>query len=158
MNENVVEILIYLYENYMDGDEAVPTDQDAIHDDLLQAGFQDLEIEKAFQWMDELVLRQGDHTYPAHAEHSVRIFSAEEMVRLDRDSRGFLMYLEQNQILDPVSRELVLDRAMALEGNDVGIDELKWVALMVLINHPGSESAFAQMEDLVYNELPAYIH
>lgn len=158
MNENVVEILIYLYENYMDSDQVVPADQDAIHDDLLEAGFQDLEIEKAFQWMDELVLRQGDQTYPRHAEHSIRIFCAEEMARLDRDSRGFLMYLEQNQILDPVSRELVLDRAMALEGNEVGIDELKWVALMVLINHPGSESAFAQMENLVYNDLPAYIH
>jgi len=30
--------------------------------------------------------------------------------------------------------------------------------LMVLINQPGQESAFAQMEDLVYNDIPVYLH
>jgi Smg protein len=38
------------------------------------------------------------------------------------------------------------------------VDELKWVVLLVLMNRPGQEDAFSQMEDLVYNDEPAVIH
>jgi Smg protein len=38
------------------------------------------------------------------------------------------------------------------------VDELKWVVLLVLMNRPGHEDAFSQMEDLVYNDVPAVIH
>jgi Smg protein len=158
MNENVVDILIYLYENYMDSDQNSPSDQEVIHEELVQAGFPDSEIDKAFLWMEELALRQGTQTLPTHTEHSIRIYTENEMNRLDTDCRGLLLFLEQNNILDPANRELVIDRAMALDTLQVGVEELKWVVLMVLINQPGQETAFAQMEDLVYNEIPAYLH
>ncbi|MEW8470553.1 MAG: DUF494 family protein, partial [Candidatus Thiodiazotropha sp.] len=54
MNENVVDILIYLYENYMDGEQAPPSDQHELRDELIQAGFPSGEINKAFDWLDEL--------------------------------------------------------------------------------------------------------
>ncbi len=158
MTENVVDILIYLYENYMDSEPEIASDHTTIHDDLLQAGFPEGEIEKAFDWMDELVLRQGEQEYHHTTGHSVRIFTDSERGRLDAECRGFLLYLEQGGILDMASRELVIDRALALEQVEVGVEELKWITLMVLINQPGRESAFAQMESLVYNEVPAYLH
>jgi Smg protein len=158
MNENVVDILIYLYENYMDGSQATPSDQAAIHEELVQAGFPEREVDKAFQWMDELALRQDSQEYENHARQSLRIYTEREMSRLDADCRGLLLFLEQNGILDPASRELVIDRAIALDTYHVGVEELKWVVLMVLINQPGQESAFAQMEDLVYNDIPVYLH
>jgi Smg protein len=40
----------------------------------------------------------------------------------------------------------------------VSVDELKWVVLLVLLNRPGLEVAFTQMEDLVYNDAPEYLH
>jgi Smg protein len=158
MNENVVEVLIYLYENYMEGELSAPADQQELEDELLQAGFSEGEIEKAFHWMDELVLRQGSQPYQVDADLSMRIYTETEMGRLDVECRGFLLFLEQNGILDPVSRELVIDRATALESAEIGIDELKWITLMVLANHPGGEAAFAQMEVLVYDEATEYLH
>lgn len=158
MNENVVDILIYLYENYMDNDQNSPSDQGVIHEELVQAGFPESEIDKAFQWMEELALRQGTQALPARTGSSIRIYTEEEMHRLDTDCRGLLLFLEHTNILDPANRELVVDRAMALDTLQVGVEELKWVVLMVLINQPGQEIAFAQMEDLVYNEVPAYLH
>lgn len=158
MNENVVDILIYLYENYMGSEQQPPSDQTEIHEELVQAGFPEREIDKAFQWMDELALRQGSQEYRAHTENSLRIYTDEEKTRLDTDCRGLLLFLEQNGILDQASRELVIDRAVALDSPQIGVEEMKWIVLMVLINQPGQESAFAQMEDLVYNDIPVYLH
>ena len=58
MNDYVVDVLIYLYENYMGGEETPPPDQGELHDELAEAGFPREEIEKAFQWLDELADQQ----------------------------------------------------------------------------------------------------
>lgn len=158
MNENVVDILIYLYENYMDSEQSPPSNQDEIHEELVQAGFPEGEIDKAFRWMDELAHSQGSLETRDHASHAIRIYTDVELGRLDVECRGLLLYLEQNGILSPSSRELVIDRAIALESMPIGVEELKWIVLMVLINQPGQETAFAQMEDLVYNDIPVYLH
>jgi Smg protein len=77
---------------------------------------------------------------------------------LDLESRGFLMFLEQMGILTPSSRELVIDRVLALDANDVDIEQLKWVLLMVLFNEPGQEAAYAWMEDLVFDNIASTLH
>ncbi|KRT54108.1 Smg family protein [endosymbiont of Ridgeia piscesae] len=158
MNENVVDILIYLYENYMDGEQSPPTDQNTLRDELTQAGFAATEIDKTFDWLDEL----ADHAYRpqsvSHKAHSLRIFSEEEQARLDTNSRGLLMFLEQNEILNPEGRERVIERALALDTPFISEEELKWIVLLVLMNQPGQEAAFARMEDMVYNESPVFIH
>ncbi len=43
MNENVVDILIYLYENYMDSEQEAPSDHTQVHEELVQAGFPEQE-------------------------------------------------------------------------------------------------------------------
>ncbi len=68
------------------------------------------------------------------------------------------MHLENVGILSPEQRELVIDRLMALEGDDIDLEKLKWVVLMVLFSQPGQETAFARMEDLVFEEQPAVVH
>ena len=97
---------------------------------------------------------------PSRASNSIRIYTGEEMNRLDTDCRGLLSCSSNIPTSwTPPIRELVIDRAMALDTLQVGVEELKWVVLMVLINQPGQETAFAQMEDLVYNrEVPAFLH
>jgi len=66
------------------------------------------------------------------------------------------MYLEQSDILTPVTRELVLDRIMALD-HPLDIEQLKWIVMIVLHTHPGEENAFAWMEGLVFNEVVDFI-
>ncbi|MCG7877950.1 MAG: DUF494 domain-containing protein [Candidatus Thiodiazotropha taylori] len=158
MNENVVDILIYLYENYMDGEQAPPSDQHELRDELIQAGFPAGEIDKAFDWLDELANNDLSQHGDTNQSHSLRIFTAEETARLDVDSRGLLLFLEQNDILTVNARELVIDRALALDTAIITEEELKWIILLVLMNQPGQEAAFARMEDMVYNEVPMFLH
>jgi Smg protein len=158
MNENVVDILIYLYENYMDSEQQSPSNQADLHEELMQAGFPEREIDRAFLWLDELASHQSSQDFRPYADPSFRVYTEQEIQRLDSDCRGLLLFLEQNSILDQASRELVIDRATALENIHIGVEELKWIVLMVLMNQPGQENAYAQMEDLIYNEQPLYLH
>ena len=104
MNENVIDVLIYIYENYMDAEESVPTDQILLEEELVQAGFPQGEIKKAFNWLDELAWRQGSLAYAdAQPNRSMRVFSEKEAQRIDLEIQGMLLYLEQTGILDPMS-------------------------------------------------------
>jgi Smg protein len=158
MYENMVDVLIYLYENYMDGESQPPSDQGELEEELSQAGFTYSEIEKALRWLDELAAGAEVSPYHPYEERSMRIYSDAECERLDIDARGLLLFLEQSRILDAMSRELVIDRVLAIDHASVSVDELKWVVLLVLMNRPGREDAFTQMEDLVYNADPVVIH
>ena len=158
MNESMVDVLIYLYENYMDGEGAPPLDQDELEEELSQAGFSSGDIHKALNWLDELIAGVDVPQYHPHRRAATRVYSDDECSRLDPAARGLLLFLEQNGILDPVSRELVIDRVLAIDHTSVTLDEVKWVVLLVLLNRPGSEAAFSQMEDMVYSDAPAYLH
>jgi Smg protein len=159
VNENVIDVLIYIYETYMDGDQPVPPDQIIMQEELLNVGFQEGEITKAFDWLDELAWRQGMLSETGVLDSSsMRIYAEQEMLRLDSDARGMLLFLEQNGILDPISRELVIERAMALGSNELDIDDIQWIVLLVLVNQPGMEAAFTVMQDMVYDGIPDLLH
>jgi Smg protein len=155
MKENVFDVLIYLFENYLDG-EAVPApDPDAIRTELLEAGFPQPEVNKAFDWLESLTEQQP---IKAVSLPAFRVFSEQECAKLDTDCRGLLMFLEQSNILSAASRELVIDRVMALNEESISLENLKWIVLMVLFSQPDEEVAFARMENLVYETIPGYMH
>jgi len=155
MKENVFDVLIYLFERFLCRDAEGEPDNDEVRIDLIEAGFPQAEISKALDWLDELTEQQVIQSASIPA---FRVFSAEETARLDTESRGLLMSLEQSGILNPASRELVIDRVMAIEEEPISLENLKWMVLMVLFSRPDEDVAFARMEHLVYDRLPAYLH
>ncbi len=158
MYENMVDVLIYLYENYMDGESQSPVDQSDLENELVEAGFSAAEVGKALRWLDELAHRVDASPSHDHATGSMRIYAGDECAKLDTEARGLLLSLEQQGILDPTSRELVIERLLAFEHTLVAVDEVKWVVLLVLMNRPGREDAFTQMEDMLYHEAPQSLH
>jgi Smg protein len=80
------------------------------------------------------------------------------MLHLDTECRGFLLFLEQMGVLDDASRETVIDRIMALDSEDMNLEQLKWVVLMVIFNQPGGEAATAWMEDIVIDQMATQLH
>jgi Smg protein len=150
MQDNIVEVLIFIYEHFMDSDEPPPADEASISGFLASAGFQQREIDKAFAWMDQLAARLEEDIPAAFERPSARIFSEPEAARLDLEVRGFLLHLEQHGILDPYNRELVIEQALSLEEHSIDIDDLKWIVLLVLMNQPGKENAFSEMEEMIY--------
>jgi Smg protein len=158
MYEDMVDVLIYLYENYMDGDAPPPADQHELKEELTQAGFATGDIDKALVWLDELADTAEEQAQHSGGTRSMRIYTERECERLDLEVRGLLLFLELGGILDPVSRELVVDRALALDTPLLTVDTLKWIVLLVLMNRPGRETAFARMEEMVYNSEPTLLH
>lgn len=149
MKESVLDVLMYLFEHYLDEEAEVESDQESLKAELMSAGFPDVEITKAFEWLEGLSCEDAPEPIQAGQIGSVRVYTDEETARLDTRCRGFLLFLEQVGVMDGMTRELVVDRVMALDGEDIDLDQLKWVVLMVLFNQPGHESAYAWMEDLV---------
>jgi Smg protein len=130
MKETVLDVLMYLFESYVDSpDEPEPNRSD---------------------------LKRG----PGKAPHNTafRMFDSVEQERLGAGSRGYLLQLEQIGILQPAQREIVIDRLLALDDDEIDVEQTKWVVMMVLFSQPGQQEAFAQMEDLVYADDSAWVH
>ena len=151
MKENVLDVLLYLFEHYIHDESGSEEDRDSLQASLIEAGFSPSEISKAFDWLDDLSRLRPSLELSPRVNGPLRVYADAEVDRLDAEARGFLMFLEAQGILDPAQRELVLDRVMALEQSDIDIEDLKWVILMVLFNQPGQEDAYAWMENLVFD-------
>jgi len=158
MKEGVLDILIYLFENYMDDAEPYPRpDRTLLAEELEHAGFEGSDVNRALHWLDSL-REAPDSQSQRQTARAIRVFSGFELLRLDTDCRGYLMHLEHIGILSAAQRELVIDRLMALDADDIDIEKVKWVVLMVLFSQPGQEQAYARMEDLVFEERTDAIH
>jgi Smg protein len=66
--------------------------------------------------------------------------------------------MERSGVLSPLTREIVIDRVMALETDDITLDQLKWVMLMVLFNQPGQETAYDFLENMVFDDMQGHLH
>ena len=56
MKENVLDVLMYLFETYVDTEEEPEADQNELRDELARAGFGDPEIDRALDWLDACLL------------------------------------------------------------------------------------------------------
>ena len=125
------DILVYLFENYVHA--AACPESDQLARKLSAAGFEHEDISDALEWLAGL--RETAGTSVVHAApgvDSVRIYPAEEMACLDIHCRGFLAFLESAGVLNAASRELIIDRALALDGFNLKLGRFKVIVLMVL--------------------------
>ncbi|MCX7557603.1 DUF494 family protein [Xanthomonadaceae bacterium JHOS43] len=158
--EILLDVLLYLFENYFYDDPDLAGDRSTLQAGLIQAGFSPSEVSKAFDWLDALsVQRAGfDPIREGSQRGPIRLYAEQERERLDTDCRGFLMFLRDNGVLDAVQHEHVVERAMALDQDEIDLDDLKWVVLMVLFNQPGQEAAFAWMESHMFHAEDELVH
>jgi Smg protein len=158
MKENVLDVLMYLFETYIDADEEPEPDENELRGELIRAGFGNSEIDRALDWLDGLAENHTGVQFHPQTGHGMRIYSDIELERLDVSCRGFIAHLEQIGILSPPQREIVIDRLLALETPDIDVEQIKWVVLMILFSQPGQEQAYARMEDLVFEEENTSLH
>lgn len=155
------DILVYLFENYIHNESDIYVNHADLTKELSRAGFHDDDIFKALQWLDSLSALQESHVKPyltKECSSATRIYTADEQRKLEVSGLSFLMFLEQINVLDTQTREMVIDKVMALDGNSISLEDLKWVVLMVLFNVPGHENAYAQMEDLIFDNPEGPLH
>ena len=166
IKQSVVDVLMFLFERYLGDDELIETSRvtdkrDSIQLRLEEMGFHNTEINQAFDWLEDLAELQSeldtDQQFVPIKENSIRIYSEEEKKLIALESIGFLHFLEQTSILTAVTRELILDRVVAL-GHPLDTEQLKWIIMIVLHSHPGEENAIALMEDFIFDESSDHIH
>ncbi len=159
MKENVLDVLMYLFETFVDSgeDEAEP-DRNELKSELERAGFRDREIDRALDWLDGLNAAEIPHEDNQDRSTALRIYDPFEQLRLNPGCRGYLLYLEQAGILSPAQRELVIDRLLALDTDDIDEEQIKWVVMMVLFSQPGQEASYAWMESLLFDNDAALHH
>jgi len=157
MKETVLDVLMYLFDSFVDSEDEPEPNRNEIRDELERAGFGDREIDRALEWLDGLNFTDTPLTVAANSA-SIRLYDTGELERFDSAARGYLLHLEQVGILPPPQRELVIDRLLALESDEIDIEQIKWVVMMVLFSQRDNEQAYAQMEDLVFAEEPGWMH
>lgn len=151
---------MYLFENYMIEDSDYQPDQESLARELSQAGFGDQDINRAFDWLENLsdLCEQGESNLAGGAETAVRHFSQQEMDRLDQVSRGLLHSLVQGGVLSSGERELVIDRLMALDTEELDQEHVKWVIMMVLSNRTSNPEDYAWVEDYMFDGIQPVFH
>jgi Smg protein len=157
INPSVLDTVLYLFENYLEDCEE-PPQRATLEDVLHSSGFPETTVRRALDWLEVLDAPGDELAAEAFTAGASRVFSTEECMRLTPEARGFLLYLEQIGVLDVVQRELVIERLLALDNDEVDAEEVQWVVLLSLFRRPGQEAAFAQMEDLLYAEMAEFAH
>ncbi len=149
------DILVYLFENYFEAE--IHPDHGKLARELSAAGFDSDEISRAFDWFSGLEELSTDAAYPEAfaASAATRCYAPQEQQRLDHQAQGFLTFLEVSGILNPIQRECVIDRVLALAESDVSLEHVKWIVLMVLWSH-GQDYVF--MEDFLTSDAPPRLH
>ena len=142
------EVLVYVYENYWQADACPELPQ--LGRKLTAVGFESDEIKAALIWLDGLnMAAQSTQNYPPQAglhssntsyaaeglltqsSSSMRGYSVAEQMHLGSQVLGYVSFLESSGVLPPPMREIVIDRAMAIPGSPVDLDDLKIIVLMV---------------------------
>ena len=151
------EILVYLYETY-NRSEACPEPQ-ALAKKLSAVGFDDDEITEAIDWLD--VLNKTANNHPKQPDSkSFRIYAAQELALIGSTAVGFIQFLESAKLINSQQREIIIERALAVEETPITIDKLKIIVLMMLWSQGKEPDVFMFDELLLSDEQskPQHLH
>ena len=135
MTEKFLKVLLYLFQNYLLAELMHVDDLQSIIIELDQAGFEKKASLAAIDWIYgikdvEKSLKYGKQLSSSEAQ---RVFCSAEMAKITTEARGFILQLEQRGLIDAMTRELIIDRAMALETSPILPVEIRAIANMVLL-------------------------
>ena len=149
------EVLVYMFENYVEAN--VQPDHNTLAQELFEAGFDSSDINGAFDWFSSLeAMADAAGNAPSGITQSTRIYSDVETNKIDVEGLSFLMFLKQSNVINQALHEVIVDRAMALPQDQVGLDEIRWTVLMAL-RKLNRTNDFLFVEDAVFGEdTPTY--
>ncbi|MEZ0232576.1 MAG: DUF494 domain-containing protein [Methylophilaceae bacterium] len=150
------EVLVYMFENYFEAN--IRPDQQTLEKELFAAGFDQEDINGAFNWFSALeeMTNQADESI-SDLSTSLRIFTEAETKKISGESISFIMFLEQAHVLNSVQRELIVDRAMALPQAEISIEETRWIVLMALWNQDKAKD-YLFVEDAMFSDSKPTLH
>ena len=161
MKESVLDVLIYLIEEY-ENEQEIDIERDILTRELITAGFNNQCIGKAWGWLDELAsqIELPDQILGFSKSSSVRILNSAEKQRLSFDAQRFLALIQTSDLIDSVTFELILDRLIALDcdAEELDIEQIRWVVLMVCFNRVVDQRHFLALETLIFSDLEEHLN
>jgi Smg protein len=150
------DILVYLYETYYRPD-ACP-DTVALTKKLSAVGFEQDEISEALDWLtvladttNSLVNAPVVDQQEPRASKGFRIYASQESAVIGTPAMGFIQFLESANLLDSQQREIVIERALAINESPVPLDKLKVIVLMMLWSQ-GKEPDMLMFDELLLSD------
>lgn len=137
MDNTVFDILVYVFDRYMLEELPAETERETIERDLARVGFGEAKVTRALDWLADLADSRSA-VAGGPSSDSWRVYGAAELRRLDVECRSLLASLEHSGLLTAAQREIVLDRLMALDSDELSPDQVKWVVMMVLSSLPAA--------------------
>jgi len=128
LKQDILEVLIYLFENYR------------------------------LEGLMDICEQDEAQSLSSQTSHSIRFFTNEEHQRLGLAGQSLLLRLGNVGVLDQYSREMVIDRVMALDVAQLHLDHIRWVILMVLSNRPGYREITEWAEVVISESVLPVIH
>lgn len=155
-SNSMFDILVYLYETYYRPD-ACP-DTAALTKKLSAVGFEQDEISEALDWLtvladttNSLVSDPEPDTKESRASKGFRVYADQEISVLGTPAMGFIQFLESANLLDSQQREIVIERALAINESPVPLDKLKVIVLMMLWSQ-GKEPDMLMFDELLLSD------
>jgi Smg protein len=151
------DLLIYMFENYLSSKNNLDFANMTL--ELEAAGFNNKDIENALDWFSELkeMSVRIPQLQSLKLNDKLRIFTEKEKEKFSIDGLGFILFLEQAHVLNSIEREIIIDRAMALNQNIINIDEVRWIVMMTLWNN-GRKNDYLFVEDALYQTEQLMLH
>lgn len=136
--ESVLTILMYLFKNHMQNSCELDTSQTHLSSKLEELGFHRKTIDQAFAWLDSLTKGEKEDIQTP-SQQSLRVFNQQECELLNMECRRLLFTMEQQGIINPQTRELIINQVLELEQEGIDVPLLKWVTLIILFNRPRTD-------------------
>jgi uncharacterized protein Smg (DUF494 family) len=131
--------LIHFFENYV-CDESLNwlegIDASNVQKKMANDGFFPGEVEQAFKWWNELTRlvksKPKSKRRSFQRSRTIRIYSPVEKIRLTKGARQLLFFLEREDFINTIKREIIINRCLALEFSEINEMQLSWVTFVVL--------------------------
>lgn len=139
MKGKIFDVVAYITQRCHEPGSRV-SDPVELRDELLDAGYHEDDVERAFGWLARL-RRDGVWSGAWLAAPSVaqRVPDEAELEKLSTEARGFLLRLESMGVLEPAMREAVYARAMNVDVPVLGVDEVRLLIALLFEAMPGGD-------------------
>ena len=143
MNQNIKEdfldILLYLFEYYSEDPVRESDTTFVIRDHLIDAGFQDVAIDHAMDWVEIFKNPKEGIMLHTPSNSSVRILSDDEKNLLDVECQNYISRLEKFGLLTPEKRELLIDKLTSIGFEPMDLEVVKALSILMLFQEPSVE-------------------
>ncbi|MDW7712298.1 MAG: DUF494 family protein [Deferrisomatales bacterium] len=155
MKGRMFEVVAYIAHRY-GRTGAAAEDPRELRDELLDAGFEEDDVERGLSWLDRL-RGTGTPLLPVQPSGTaVRQPTPEEALKLSPDARGLLLRLEAGGIIDGAMREEVYRKALTLDEPELGADEVRVLVALLLRAAPRTDDRLSAL--VLAGDLAAIYH